>query len=70
MLDNEVLEHHVHSMALLLGNEVLKHHAHSMALLPHNCHIFGPFTSDDNMQGAVVQWFRQQHKVIFADWIC
>jgi hypothetical protein len=54
----------------MLGNEALEHHAYSMTLLPHNFHIFGPFTSDNDMQEAVIQWFMQQHKVIFADWIC
>jgi hypothetical protein len=52
----------------MLGNEVFEHHAYSLALLPYNFHIFGPFTSDD-VQEAVVQWFRQQHKEIFADGI-
>jgi hypothetical protein len=52
------------------GNEVFKHHAHSLALLPHSFHIFGPFTPDNDVQEAVVQWFRQQHKEIFVDGIC
>ena len=41
----------------------------NLALLPHIFHIFGPFTSDNDVQEAVVQWFRQQHKEIFADGI-
>jgi hypothetical protein len=45
-------------------------HAHSLALLPHNFHTFGPFTSNNNVQEAMVQLFRQQHKKIFADGIC
>jgi hypothetical protein len=54
----------------MLGNVVFEHHAYSLALLPHNFLIFGPFTSDNDVQQAAVQWFRQQHKEIFADGIC
>jgi hypothetical protein len=43
---------------------------------PYNFHIFGPLkkafkggtiTSDNDMQEAVVQWYRQQSKEFFAD---
>jgi hypothetical protein len=45
---------------------------------PCDIHIFGPlkkdfkgriFMSDDNVQEAMVQWFRQQPKEFFADGI-
>ena len=55
---------------LMLGNVVFEHHAYSLPLLPHNFHIFGPFTSDNDVQEAMIQRFRQQHKEIFADGIC
>jgi hypothetical protein len=55
---------------LMLGNGVLEHHMYSLALLPHNFHIFGQFISDNDVQEAMVLWFRQQHKKIFADGIC
>jgi hypothetical protein len=53
----------------MLGNEVFEHHAYSLALLPYHFHISGPFTSDNDVQEAVVQWFRQWHKESFADGI-
>jgi hypothetical protein len=56
--------------SLMLGNAVFEHHAYSLALLPHNFHISGPFTSDNDVQETVVEWFRQQHKEIFADGMC
>ena len=39
----------------MLDNEVFEHHSYSLALLPYNFHIFGPFTSDNTVQEAVVQ---------------
>jgi len=36
---------------LMLGNEVLEHHTYSMALLSHNFHTFGPFISNNDVQG-------------------
>jgi len=43
----------------MLGNEVFEHHTYSLALLPYSFHIFGPFTSDNDVQEPVVVWFRQ-----------
>jgi hypothetical protein len=59
--------------------QVLKSEAWSLALLPCNFNIFGQlkkalkgctFASDNNVQKAVVQWYRQQPKEFFAVTTC
>lgn len=52
--------------------KMLKHPAYSLGLLPCNFHVSGPvkeisgiFTSDNDMQYAVVHW-KQQPKEFFA----
>jgi hypothetical protein len=68
--------HRVQNKVNAIQWKVLKQHAHSPDLFPCDFHAFGPsqkalkshmFTSDDNVQGSVVQWFRQQPKEFFAN---